>query len=677
MKDNTRCPESVTKVGTNDSSTKASHRRKPGKPSTVYVGVDSIGLTWVLPETFESGDFYQVSYKENSSGSGWTIASEEIKENKALLKGLASNCEYIFRVNCIYGETEGSLSDSSDPVKTLPSPASTLLQFSVHSTKSDVSPTKYSLLTTEIQNARNEGAKTRKLEIGRSRPVDWSEKTIMVIGETGTGKSTLVDGMVNYILGVQWSDLYRLTIVNLEDEENSRKHNQALSQTEWITCYKINHMDGSRIKYTLNIIDTPGFGDTRGLDRDNAIVDQIRELFTESGPKGILTIDAVCFLIKAPDARLTPMQRYIFQSIMSLFGKDIEKNICSMVTFADGIDPPVFAALDESGLPFGKRFTFNNSGLYARNTNIDQYSLSPMFWKMGMASFENFFTHLDSMQRRSLRLTGDVLNERNRLEATIKNLEPKLDAGLLQIDQLKKMIETFEDNQSIIKANKDFTYTTKKTQQKKSELPKGQHVTNCTPCTFTCHVNCSYPDNAQKRNCCAMDPNGYCTMCPDKCFWDKHANTPYIFTYEIIEETKTYSEMKEKYEKASGQLLTQEQLLDTMRQELEDMAETIEDMMDVVMECNQRLADIALRPNPLTMTDHVDLMIENEKNTKKEGWMERIQSLQKLKKRANILEHVDDFSKKAKSVRPTRSRDETNATKSRNVFRRIRDVFGI
>ena len=41
----------------------------------------------------------------------------------------------------------------------------------------------------------------------------------MLVGATGTGKSTLVDGMINYILGVNWNDPYRLTLVDLVDEE--------------------------------------------------------------------------------------------------------------------------------------------------------------------------------------------------------------------------------------------------------------------------------------------------------------------------------------------------------------------------------------------------------------------------------------------------------------------------
>lgn len=68
----------------------------------------------------------------------------------------------------------------------------------------------------------------------------------------------------------------------------------------------------SRLQYSLNIIDTPGFGDTRGIERDQATIDQIRQLFSETGAKGVLHLDAVCFIVKAPDARLTVSHKYIF-----------------------------------------------------------------------------------------------------------------------------------------------------------------------------------------------------------------------------------------------------------------------------------------------------------------------------------------------------------------------------
>jgi polynucleotide 5'-kinase involved in rRNA processing len=40
----------------------------------------------------------------------------------------------------------------------------------------------------------------------------------MLVGATGTGKSTLVDGIVNYALGVQWDDPYRFTVKDVEQK---------------------------------------------------------------------------------------------------------------------------------------------------------------------------------------------------------------------------------------------------------------------------------------------------------------------------------------------------------------------------------------------------------------------------------------------------------------------------
>jgi polynucleotide 5'-kinase involved in rRNA processing len=56
-------------------------------------------------------------------------------------------------------------------------------------------------------------------------------KTIMLVGATGTGKSTLVDGIVNYVLGVKWEDSFRFTVLDLEQEEKDKVKNQVSSCT--------------------------------------------------------------------------------------------------------------------------------------------------------------------------------------------------------------------------------------------------------------------------------------------------------------------------------------------------------------------------------------------------------------------------------------------------------------
>ncbi|CAL8316823.1 unnamed protein product [Gadus morhua 'NCC'] len=108
----------------------------------------------------------------------------------------------------------------------------------------------------------------------------------------GSGKSTLINGMINYILGIDWKDSFRFKLIN-EDQSKS----QAESQTSKVTTYKINHQDGFKVPYSLTLVDTPGFGDTRGIESDKAITEQIRSLFTSA--KGVLEIDAICFVTQA------------------------------------------------------------------------------------------------------------------------------------------------------------------------------------------------------------------------------------------------------------------------------------------------------------------------------------------------------------------------------------------
>ena len=89
------------------------------------------------------------------------------------------------------------------------------------------------------------------------RTVGVTERVLMVVGATGAGKSTLINGMANYLLGVKWKHDFRFKLITDEGSGS-----QANSQTKWITAYTFPRRDGSPISYNLTIIDTPGFGDT-------------------------------------------------------------------------------------------------------------------------------------------------------------------------------------------------------------------------------------------------------------------------------------------------------------------------------------------------------------------------------------------------------------------------------
>ena len=81
----------------------------------------------------------------------------------------------------------------------------------------------------------------RKCEIGVSKigKCTRNEKVIMILGATGSGKTTLINSMVNYMIGVKYKDPFRFKLITDENEGRS----QAFSQTSWITAYTIHHQE--------------------------------------------------------------------------------------------------------------------------------------------------------------------------------------------------------------------------------------------------------------------------------------------------------------------------------------------------------------------------------------------------------------------------------------------------
>lgn len=399
-------------------------------------------------------------------------------------------------------------------------------------------------------------------------------------------------------------------------------------------------MEGSTIDYTLNIIDTPGFGDTRGIVRDKTIVDQIREFFTTPGRQGISCLDAVCFVTQGPLGKLTTPQRYIFDQILSIFGQDIKSNIFVLITFADANEPPVRAALKAANVPYQKSFKFNNSALYASPENPEEAEMGNLFWKMGKENFKIFFNELKTVESKSLLLTSEVLQLRKRIEATIQGLQQQIADGMNKLNTIKQEREILKRHKADIKAKKDFNYEVDEIRMYQIDLEPGVYVTNCMSCNRTCHFPCGIPDDQNKKNCAAIDQE-QCTVCPMNCHWTLHKNNNFRFDTYTMKVTKTYEELKQKYEIAQKEAEKHKCVLGKIKMAFTSLGQDVMQMVHEVR-CNiNKLNDIALRPNPLSDKDYIDLLIESEKHERKYGWEQRIRLFYKLREEAQLVEQMN------------------------------------
>ncbi|EMD43408.1 Hypothetical protein EHI5A_261980, partial [Entamoeba histolytica KU27] len=211
-----------------------------------------------------------------------------------------------------------------------------------------------------------------KIYLYPNQPFDQKDEidaiAILVVGETGSGKTTLLNSFVNAIYGIKITDDFRYIIIN--EDHLEQYGDMSVSQTSQVTIYNI-----KKTKRTppIKIIDTPGFGDTRGPEWDKETIKQIKEAFETK----VFDLNAICFVAQSSNVKLTASQKYIFGNIINLFGKDVKKNFIAMLTFCDGEEPKVINALQSKECVFSTiipeidepwYLKFNNSAIYSDKT---------------------------------------------------------------------------------------------------------------------------------------------------------------------------------------------------------------------------------------------------------------------------------------------------------------------
>ena len=478
------------------------------------------------------------------------------------------------------------------------------------------------------------------------------EKVIMVVGATGAGKTTLINGYANYIYGIEWGDGFRLRVID------DSMYNQTQSQTKSITAYTFPLREGMAIDYTLTIIDTPGFGDTGGIARDREITKLIKDFFSVGGSEGIDQLHGVLFVTPASQPRLTATQTYIFETVLSIFGNDVANNIFLMTTFADGQKPKVIEAVKKAGVPYNHYFKFNNSALYADNRGTesdiesddddDGDSFDELSWKMGIKSFDRFYKKFDKVETQSLVLTREVMREREYLQLILKEMPKKIARGLSKMDELQQEEKVMRIHESDVMTSQGFKYTVTISKQRRVCLKgRGVHVTNCLQCNYTCHYDCAYANDSDKHKCSAMLYQAdiekiHCGVCTKKCGWRQHVNNPYMFEEYEEDEERTSEELRVRYEQATSKKTAKEQIIDGIKRDLQALENEVKGLIEQAKKHLEHLNGIALRPVNLSEVDYIDLLIEQEKNQGKPGFLERVKALEGFRKQAELVTAVSN-----------------------------------
>jgi hypothetical protein len=238
----------------------------PGKPELNEVTFDSLTIGFAKPQRLGK-DVQIINYKvECSSDTSWTTRNVQHTEDSKptfTLKNLDPLTSYFFKVSANCGDAgESNTSPSSDPFTTfaqIPTfqPDKILGLCELIEPPEDSKPAVYALPLTLVHENRDR--QLRKYEINLdckkscSRLSNTPNKVIMMVGSTGSGKTTTVNAMINHIIGVKWDDSFRLKMIH-EDSSNQGTENignQTCSQTQFVTCYTLPHLTGFKVNNSL------------------------------------------------------------------------------------------------------------------------------------------------------------------------------------------------------------------------------------------------------------------------------------------------------------------------------------------------------------------------------------------------------------------------------------------
>lgn len=392
---------------------------------------------------------------------------------------------------------------------------------------------------------------------------------------------------------------------------------------------------GSKIDFNINIIEIPGFGH---VEKDKQIVNRIREYFTTKGEQGIACLDAVCLVIPA-STTISPEQKYIFDAILSIFDKKVAENMLILATFGDGEEPQVTEALNAADVPYKRCLQVNNAAWFGSNKN--KKSPNEIYWDMSFESFKTLFLEIEKAESISLLLTQVVLKNREKIEVAIRGLLPQIEEGTNKLNTLQEEVNILQQHKTELNRNKEFKYKVTETHQRKIDLETGKYVTNCLQCNRTCHYPCHIPDDDDKADCAAMS-DGYCMICPGKCYWEKHKNNSYRFEIYPVEVEKTAEDIKQKYFDAQQKTNDQKAVIQKVKEAFnllqQDVSKTIQKVAGYITELNT----IAYKPDHLGVADYIEIVIENEKKEKKPGWDNRTKIYSKMRDEANLMSRVQD-----------------------------------
>lgn len=422
------------------------------------------------------------------------------------------------------------------------------------------------------------------------------DQIFLVFGETGCGKSTLINTLVNYYRKGSLDKLKAIIPTKfLKSTEKEGKYNTEYNvndttkaQTKDATQYFFNREDGKRIC----IIDTPGLNDTEGLEQDDKNLENILNAAIMA-PR----LSGIVLVVNGSSARVTHNIKSMMTKLKGSLPDTMMDNIVVVFTMCRQ-KTCNFNDLNSLGIKPRNIFYINNTAFSSDPSKWDEDDKDMLNyeWNTSMKVCKQFNDELSKIEP----IATEEFMKIKKLRSSIKSSLHEIRMELVNLQNVTEQMDKISNQVKISEetANANENFTVPKTIQVTRMVETDYHSTICSSCNTICHEGCGLEfcgePGSYFENCSCMGSSGRCQVCEGKCPPSKH----YHDNKGIKMVTETVDEVIEDIQKAYLDSLD-----DVQRQQAElDQHTLLKDSIDNVIQ--QYMSQIETECNDLKNICH-------------------------------------------------------------------------
>ena len=474
---------------------------------------------------------------------------------------------------------------------------------------------------------------------------------MLLIGETGSGKTSFLNFLWNSELALDLGfDAALEQFQNFNDIKcENPKAGVTESKTSKATVYPNVQLADD---FMISIIDTPGFGDSRGMKEDEKHCKTIIDTLKSS----VDFVNCICLIINGTVSRMSPSLKYVLSEIASILPRTMMNNLIVIFTnVSDELDLNFDARELKTFL--GKeikqerQFIINNPFCRVEKAKEKEGNLShtkiakslKKAFEEGREMLQDMCTAIKDFEKVHTIEFVTLYNTKQKIEREVVKLLMEYDRQRKIERKIRKAKRDAEAALAKKMLHADYKYTEKV--KRHVQIITTKHNTLCaaSQCYSNCHLECTLQNSIDKKmieRCLCIDySTGICRIC-------KHHYTLHYHDevkHDDIEEEVSFikPEGKRKFDQAK----TMEDRAEILKEELKCEKERVEvEKKSISRELISTIASfekLGLTRNYVTVLKNQHAIIEYRLKTQdREDCEDLRQALEEIKQKIELVKQT-------------------------------------